>query len=94
MLVGSRNKVWCKVQRIKIISATVNIFFIAYQNITVFSTDCFRATDAQLTGDGLNECLSAPTHPRGYTKEERQVKCKVQIIRKTSRMKPVKQFIQ
>lgn len=48
-----------------------------------FSTDRFGAIGVQLTGDELRfQRFSAPTHPTGYVWEEKQVKCKVKIIRK------------
>lgn len=37
--------------------------------------------------------FSAPTHPTGYAWEEKQVKCKVKIIRKNVTTIPGKQFI-
>ncbi len=48
-----------------------------------FSTDRFGAAGVQLTGDELRfQRFSAPTHPTGYVWEEKQVKCKIKIIRK------------
>lgn len=59
-----------------------------------FSTDRFGAIGVQLTGDELwFQRFSAPTHPTGYVWEEKQVKCKVKIIRKNVQTTPVKQFI-
>lgn len=59
-----------------------------------FSTDRFGAIGVQLTGDELRfQRFSAPTHPTGYAWEEKQVKCKVKIIRKNVQAMPVKQFI-
>lgn len=47
----------------------------------------------QLTGDELRfQHFSAPTHPTGYVWEEKQVKCKVKILRKIVHTTPVKQF--
>lgn len=66
----------------------------AHGRIMAFSTDRFGAICVQLTGDELRfQRFSAPTHPTGYVWEEKQVKCKVNILRKNVQTIPVKQFI-
>lgn len=63
-------------------------------NIMALSTDRFEAIGVQLTGDELRfQRFSAPTHPTGYAWEEKQVKCKVKIIKKNVKTIPGKQFI-
>lgn len=59
-----------------------------------FSPVCSGATGVKLTDDELGfQHFSAPTHPTGYMWKEKQVKSKVNIIRKKNvQTMPVKQF--
>lgn len=74
-------------------NANPTVYILNDIKIIAFTTDRSGATGVQLTGDELRfQHFSAPTHPTGYMWEEKQVKCKVKILRKIVHVTPVKQF--